>query len=246
MSDASSFAAEVRRNIEHLKLDEDVQALSRIWLRETLAAKYSYNFNWLGRPIIQFPQDMIALQEIIWTTRPDLIVETGIAHGGSLVFYASLLELLGNDGRVVGVDIEIRPHNRAALERHPLFKRITLMEGSSVDPSIVGQVAQLAESYARVMVVLDSDHTHAHVLEELRRYAMLVTPGNYLVVFDTVIEVLPDTAFPDRAWGKGNNPMTAVREFLRTNDQFEVDTDLGAKLLITAAPDGYLRRTGGS
>jgi cephalosporin hydroxylase len=241
MDDVERFTAEVRENIAGLQADGDVQALSRIWVREISRYKYTYNFTWLGRPIIQFPQDMVAMQEVIWQVRPEVVVETGVAHGGSLVYYASLLELLGGTGRVVGVDVEIRPHNRAAIERHPLARRIQMIEGSSTDEAVVGQVRALCAGRGTVLVVLDSNHTHAHVLRELELYSPLVTKGSYLVVFDTLIEDLPDELFHGRPWGKGNNPKTAVREFLKTNGRFAVDAAIPAKLLFTAAPDGYLR-----
>ncbi len=202
--------------------------------------KYSYHFSWLGRPIIQFPQDVLAIQEIIWSVKPDLVIETGIAHGGSLILSASLLELLGGDRRVVGVDIEIRSHNRAAIEAHPLFHRITLIEGSSTDPEVAARIAWLAAG-RRTLVLLDWNHTHDHVLNELRLYSPLVKTGSYIVVFDTIIEHLPDDFFPDRPWGHGNNPQTAVAELLEQNERFRIDGDLEAKLVITAAPGGYLK-----
>jgi cephalosporin hydroxylase len=241
MDEAARFAAEVRSNIDGILADADVQALSRIWVREITRYRYTYNFTWLGRPVIQFPADLIALQEIIWRVRPDLVVETGIAHGGSLVFHASLLELLGGDRLVVGVDVEIRPHNRAAIEADPLARRIRLVEGSSTDARVLEAVREHARGRQSVMVVLDSHHTHDHVLRELELYAPLVTRGSYLVVFDTLIEDLPDELFANRPWRKGNNPKTAVREFLDATTRFELDTALAGKLLLTAAPDGYLR-----
>lgn len=241
MSEVARFFAEVAANIQGLKEDTDVQALSRIWLREVTRHKYAYNFTWMGRPLIQLPQDMIAMHEIIWRVRPDLIIETGVAHGGSLIYYASLLELLGNDGRVIGIDIDIREHNRVELERHPMFKHLDLIQGSSIEPSVADQVTRLAEGRKSVLVILDSNHTHDHVLNELRLYAPLVTKGSYLVVFDTLIEDMPDEFFADRPWGKGNNPKTAVREFMTTTDRFAIDKDIDAKLLITVALDGYLR-----
>ncbi|HMG74736.1 MAG TPA: cephalosporin hydroxylase family protein [Pyrinomonadaceae bacterium] len=241
MSEVARFFAEVAANIEGLREDTDVQALSRIWLREVTRHKYAYNFTWMGRPLIQFPQDMIAMQEIVWRVRPDLIIETGVAHGGSLIYYSSLLELLGNNGRVIGVDIDIREHNRIELEKHPMFKRLDLIQGSSIDPAVADKVARLAEGRKSVLVVLDSNHTHDHVLNELKLYAPLVTRGSYLVVFDTLIEDMPDEFFADRPWGKGNNPKTAVREFMTTTDRFAIDKEIDAKLLITVALDGYLR-----
>ncbi len=203
--------------------------------------RYSYNFTWLGVPIIQYPQDIVAMQEIIWTVQPDLIIETGIAHGGSLILHASLLELLGGDGLVLGVDIDIRRANREVIERHPLAKRIRMLEGSSISSEIIGQVRDFAVGRKRVLVSLDSNHTHQHVLAELNAYAPLVTRGSYLVVFDTVVEDMPKSFFPDRPWGPGDNPKTAVREFLKYTDRFEVDHLLENKLLLTVAPEGYLK-----
>jgi len=241
MNPVESFLAEVRRNIEALGKDLTLQGLSNIWLREGLRYNYSYNFTWLGRPIIQYPQDVIAMQEIIWQVKPNLIIETGIAHGGSLIFYASMLELIGGDGQVLGVDIDIREHNRIEIERHPMYKRIAMIQGSSIDDSIAQQVYNFARDKKLVLVVLDSNHTHEHVLRELQLYSSLVTKGSYLVVFDTAIEDMPEDFFPNRPWGKGNNPKTAVWEFLKTNDRFEIDKEIQNKLLITVAPDGYLK-----
>jgi cephalosporin hydroxylase len=232
---------EVARNLAAIKEDGDLKALSRMWARAVGPYKYVYNFSWMGRPIIQTPQDVMAMQELVFRLEPDLIVETGVAHGGSLIMYASLLELLGGDRRVLGLDIEIRPHNRAAIEAHRMAHRIDLLEGSSIAPEVVAQVHERAAKYRKVMVVLDSNHTHAHVKNELLAYAPLVRQGSYVVVFDTLIEELPDTCFPDRPWRKGNSPGSAVTEFLQGNQRFEVDTDLDAKLLISAAPGGYLR-----
>ena len=242
MSDTDKFRAEVEENIEGLKQDHDVQALSRIWLREITRHKYAYNFSWMGRPIIQFPQDMIAMQEIIWSVQPDLIIETGIAHGGSLIYYASLLELLAGDGYVLGIDIDIRAHNRKAIEAHAMARRIQMIEGSSTSDEVASLVAEHAKDKKSVLVVLDSNHTHEHVLDELKIYARYVTLGSYIVVFDTLLEDMPDELVQDRPWGVGNNPKTAVREFLSGTDEFEIDQDIDSKLLITVAPDGYLKR----
>jgi cephalosporin hydroxylase len=235
------FSAEVRSNVDRLLADDDVHSLSRRWIRETSHFRYPYNFTWLGRPIIQFPQDVLAVQEIIWAVRPDLIVETGVAHGGSLILSASLLELLGGDGFVVGVDVDIRPHNRRAIETHPLAKRIRLIEGSSTDAAVASAVREQARGRRAIMVILDSDHTHAHVLRELELYAPLVTRGSYLIVFDTIIDEMPAELYTGRPWGQGNNPKTAVRQFLASTDRFEVDARTSAKLLLTCAPDGFLR-----
>jgi cephalosporin hydroxylase len=237
----TEFEAERAANIALQGGDAPLREASLRWMLDTAKHKYTYNFTWMGRPIIQFPQDILAMQEIIWRTKPDLIVETGIAHGGSIVFYASMLELLGGTGKVIGIDIEIRPHNRAAIEAHPMARRISMVEGSSTDERTVRRVRELAKGYERVMVVLDSNHTHDHVRRELELYSPLVRCGGYLVVFDTAVEMVPAELFPDRPWGPGNNPMTAVREFLATNDRFVIDEDFDHKLLISVAPSGYLR-----
>jgi cephalosporin hydroxylase len=226
--------------MKQIAADKGLCALSRRFFDEASRYKYSYHFEWLGRPIVQFPQDIVAMQEIIWRTRPELIIETGVAHGGSLIFYASMLELLGGEGRVIGIDVEIRPHNRSAIENHPLARRITLIEGSSTDPDVIQQAFAAAEGCSRVLVALDSNHTHDHVLRELELYSPLVTRGSYLVVFDTVVEDMPPDFFPDRPWGRGNNPKTAVHQFLRSNDRFRIDKNIETKLLITTSPDGYL------
>jgi cephalosporin hydroxylase len=220
---------------------KNFESLSKSWFMESCKHKYSYNFTWLGRPIIQYPQDIIALQEIIWKVKPDLIIETGVAHGGSLIFYASILELLGGDRQVLGIDIDIREYNRAEIESHSMFKRITMIQGSSINNSIIQQVYDFARDKKHVLVTLDSNHTHEHVLKELHLYSSLVTKNSYIVVLDTIIEDMPEDSFPDRPWGKGNNPKTAVWEFLRVNDRFKIDKEIENKLLITTAPDGYLK-----
>lgn len=233
------FSNEVSNNIVSLASDTRLAALSRDWLEATARHKYSYNFTWLGRPVIQYPQDMIALQEIVWRTQPEIIVETGIAHGGSLIFYASILELIGGQGHVIGVDVDIRPHNRAAIEAHPMCRRISLIQGSSTDPDIISEISSRVHG-KRTMVVLDSNHAEAHVLSELEAYSPQVSNGCYLVVLDTIIESLPDDCFTDRPWRRGSNSKTAVDAFLRRNDRFVVDRSIEDKLLITVAPGGYL------
>lgn len=253
----TEFDAEVVERIKDLATNSAIHSAAQTFMMQSQAPKYSYNFRSLGRPIIQYPQDMIAWQELIWKIRPDLIIETGIAHGGSLIQSASMLSLLDmcdaiNGGilfdpaassrKVVGIDIDIRAHNRDAIESHPMFSRIELIEGSSIDPLIVGKVSNLAASHNTVLISLDSNHTHDHVLQELRAYANLTTVGSYCVVFDTIIEDLRPDSFPDRPWGKGDNPKTAVQEFLRSNIDFEIDRGIQNKLLITVAPDGYLKR----
>jgi cephalosporin hydroxylase len=243
MSDpVRDFEERNRERVAAMASDATLGDVTREWFTRASKHEYSYHFQWMGRPIIQFPQDIVAAQEIIWRTRPDLVIETGIAHGGSLVFYASMLELLGGEGRVLGVDIDIRPHNRAAIEAHPMKKRIDMIEGSSVDEAVVACVRETAARHERVLVVLDSNHTHEHVLRELRLYSPMVTPGSYLLAFDTIIEDMPPDFSADRPWAPGNNPKTAVSEFLKETDRFEIDHEIESKLLITVAPGGYLRR----
>jgi cephalosporin hydroxylase len=244
MNEIERFEHERQNNIHRMAAEASLGQLGVEFMRRTIEYKYSYNFSWLGRPIIQFPQDIIAMQEIIWQVQPDLIIETGIAHGGSLIFLASLLELIGRNGHVLGVDIDIRAHNRVKIDGHPMAKRITMIQGSSVDENVIRQVHEFAKGYSRVLVALDSMHTHEHVLAELKAYAPLVKSGSYLVVFDTSIEDLPEGSFPDRPWSKSNNPKTAVWEFLNNNRRFVVDEEMDAKLLITSVRSGYLKCVG--
>jgi cephalosporin hydroxylase len=257
MSPKELFDDEVKKNLENLRADKDLQALSRVWIREITRHKWAYNFSWFGRPAIQFPNDAWAMQEIIWQVKPDLIIETGIAHGGSLIFSASMLALLDvcdaieqrksidpskSERKVLAVDIDIRAHNRVAIEAHPMASRIQMIQGSSIAPEIVAQIKAIAADYSRILVCLDSNHTHEHVLEELKAYAPLVSKGSYCVVFDTIVEDLPADMFADRPWGPGNNPKTAVWEFLKTHPEFEINKSIDNKLLISVAPDGFLKR----
>ena len=230
--------------------DEEARRLSQAWISHPGLHQYSYNFSWLGRPIIQYPQDIVAMQELIFTVQPDLIIETGIAHGGSLILYASLLELNAMCGgqqnfSVLGIDIDIRAHNREAIEAHPIFQRghITMLEGSSIDADMVAKVHKFAAPYKRIMVLLDSNHTHEHVFSELTAYATLVSVDSYCVVFDTVIENMAADAYPDRPWGKGNNPMTAAGAYLASHPEYVCDEMMDSKLLISVAPKGFLKRT---
>ncbi|MDN5928745.1 MAG: cephalosporin hydroxylase family protein [Hyphomicrobiales bacterium] len=257
MGPVEQFAKERTETVDSYARDNEFQSLSQDWLRESMRRRYVYNFDWLGRPIIQYPQDVAALQEIIWSTRPDIIIETGVAHGGSLVLSASILALLDYadakadettldparpSRRVIGVDIDIRPHNRAALEAHPMAPRIDLIEGSSVDQVVIDRVKASVAETGRVMVCLDSMHTHDHVLGELNAYGELVSPGCYCVVFDSFIEDMPRNFFVDRPWNVGNNPKTAVHSWLVDHPEFEIDKTIDQKLMISAAPDGYLKR----
>jgi len=259
MNPTEQFKREVEANIKSLADDRDLQRLSLDWTRDIARHKWSYNFRWMGRPAIQFPNDAWAMQELIWDIKPDLIIESGIAHGGSLVYYASMLAMLDvaeasesmgsvdphkSRRRVLGLDIEIRDHNLRALDEHPMRPWIQMIQGSSVSPEVVSQVHKIAENHRRILVSLDSNHTHDHVLAELEAYAPLVSVGSYCVVFDTIVEDMPSNLCADRPWGSGNNPKTAVWEYLQTHPEFEIDKDIQHKLLITVAPDGYLRRVG--
>ena len=258
MSDPTQqFFHERRQQIAEYTRDVAFSSQSQAWLEASMRRRYVYNYDWLGRPIIQYPQDIVAMQELVWLTRPDLIIETGIAHGGSLVLSASLLAMLdycdaaeagtalapkASKRKVLGLDIDIRPHNREAIESHPLAHMIDMIQGSSISPEVIAKVQVYAKDYQRVMVCLDSNHTHEHVLAELRAYAQLTTAGCYCVVFDTFVEDMPTDLFPDRPWGPGNNPKTAVWEYLKSHPEFEIDKSIQHKLLITVAPDGFLRR----
>jgi cephalosporin hydroxylase len=258
MSDALEFREQVELNIRGLGSDSELRNRGWKWAMDaSVRHNYTYNFTWLDRPIIQFPQDIVAMQEVIWHTKPDLIIETGIAHGGSLILSATMLALLDftdaidaesaidplkTRRKALGIDIDIRNHNREAIEAHPMSSRIQMIQGSSIAPEVIAHVHEIAANYHRILVFLDSNHTHDHVLAELEAYAPLTTPGSYCVVFDTLIEDLPETIFYNRPWGPGNNPKTAVWEFLKTHPEFEIDKSLQDKLLITVAPDGYLRR----
>ena len=241
------FDQEVRERIASNRGNEALVRVAKEFVAASTEPKYSYNFSWLGRPIIQYPQDIVAMQELIWSIKPDLIIETGIAHGGSLILWASLLELNSAcggpaDASVLGIDIDIREHNRVAIESHPMARRIRMIEGSSIADDVIAQVRDAAAGKQRVLVCLDSNHTHDHVLAELEAYAPLTTVDSYCVVFDTLIEELPGDMYPDRPWGPGDNPKTAVNSYLEGHPEFEVDHDIDAKILISVAPSGYLRR----
>ncbi|WP_049630798.1 cephalosporin hydroxylase family protein [Cellvibrio sp. pealriver] len=258
MNNSELFRQQVQSNIDALANNAELPAKSLQWMLDvSLPGNYSYNFAWMGRPIIQYPQDMVIMQELIWAIKPDLIIETGIAHGGSLILNASLLAMLDyteavtggevldplkSKRKVIGIDIDIRQHNREAIESHPLAHKIQMFQGSSIDENVIATVKQAAQGYERILVCLDSNHTHQHVLEELNAYAPLVSSGSYCVVFDTLIEDMPDSLFSNREWRPGNSPKTAVREFLKHNSDFIVDTKIDAKLQITVAREGFLKR----
>lgn len=253
----TEFKQEIAGRISDMMNNKPLNDLAMTFLQATTQPKYSYNYHWQDRPIIQYPQDIVAMQELIWSIKPDLIIETGIAHGGSLVFSASMLALLDmcdaieagtvidpskSSRKALGIDIDIRAHNLTAIQDHPMASRIEMIEGSSIDPDIFAKVKKAAEGYERVLVCLDSNHTHDHVRSELELYAPLTSVGSYCVVFDTLIEDMPADEYPDRTWGPGNNPKTAVWDYLKTHSEFEIDKSIPAKLLITVAHDGFLKR----
>lgn len=243
MSDFEEFSQQRQASIARLKGRSDLRAAWIDFLQKATAEGYLHNFDWLGLPVIQLPQDMMAVQELIWRIKPQAIVETGVARGGSLILSASMLELVGGDGVVIGVELDMRAHNRQAVEHHKLAKRIRIVEGSSIEPATLERVKSHITGTGPVIVFLDSNHTHDHVLAELKLYAPLVKAGSYMVVFDTVIDEFPADYFKNRPWGPGNNPRTAVHEFLRGTDRFEIDHDMEAKILLTCNPDGFLRCT---
>jgi len=240
--DRDIFKAQCRQDAKTMAADPIMRKLSIDWAVHAAKYNYTYGFTWLGLPIIQLPADIVALQEIIWDVKPDVIVETGVARGGSLIFFASLMKLLENKGFVIGIDIDIRPHNRHAIETHPFASAIQLIQGSSIDPQTIEKVKRAVSGRANVMVVLDSNHTHEHVYKELKLYAPLVNVGNYIIVQDTTVEYLPEGFFKDRDWGKGNNPSTAVSVFLKENSNFIIDKEIDDKLLISSTWGGYLKR----
>lgn len=257
MTPYQKFKEDCQDEIEQISDNPTIFKLTKEWINTANRLKYSYHFEWLGRPIIQYPQDIIAMQEVIWEVKPDLIIETGIAHGGSLIFSATMLAMLDmcdaielgsafdpkkSNRKVLGIDIDIRQHNKEALEYHPMASRIQMVQGSSISPEIITQVENIACNYNRVLICLDSNHTHEHVLSELKAYAPLVSLGSYCIVFDTIIEDLEVDNCTYRPWGPGNNPKTAVWEYLKVNKNFEIDKKIQHKLLITVAPDGYLKR----
>lgn len=257
MTPIEKFRNESLSEIESYTKDQKFKDITSEWLHHAHANKYSYHFNWLSRPIIQYPQDIVQTQELIWQVKPDLIIETGIAHGGSLILSASMLAMLdyceaiqtgqvldpqNSKRKVLGIDIDIREHNKKEILEHPLSTHIEMLQGSSVDPKIVDQVKQTAANFKKVMVFLDSNHTHQHVLDELNAYAPLVTSGSYCIVFDTLIEDLNNFEWPNRDWKQGDNPKTAVWEFLKENPDFESDKLIDAKLQISVASEGFLKR----
>jgi len=269
MDSIQQFKEETKKRIIEQGKNPELKKATDIFLLESIKSGYSYNYTWMGRPIIQYPQDIVAMQEIVWNVKPDLIIECGIAHGGSLILSASLLAMLDYveavetsttldptkvKRRVLGIDIDIRSHNKAAIESHPMANRIDMIQGSSIAPEIIKQVHDYAMSYKNILICLDSNHTHDHVLAELEAYAPLTSKSSYCIVFDTVVEDLDDELVVDRSWGKGNNPKTAVWKYLADlahtpqkavdGDSliFEIDEVIENKILLSVAPDGYLKR----
>ncbi len=238
------FETRNKKFVSSMSKDPNVKKLSEKWLIECHKYEYSYHFKWLGLPIIQYPQDILAMQELIWKVKPDLIIETGIARGGSLLLSASILELIGH-GSVLGIDVDIREFNKTNIKRNHLIKRISMIQGSSIDKKIINKVKKFAKGKKRILIFLDSAHTFEHVLEELKLYSPLVKKGSYIVVFDTLVENFPINWFKkhgtDKSLNKINNPKTSVHEFLKSNKRFKIDKEFQEKLLITAAPNGFLK-----
>ena len=240
------FNDEKKIRIKKNQVIKKFQRASSNFLLESIKQKYSYNFTWMGVPIIQIPQDMYQIQEIIWDVKPDLIIETGIAHGGSLIFNASMLAILNSfeqkKRKVIGIDIDLRKHNKDILNKHFLKKYIQTIDGSSIDTKIFKKIKKISEKFKKILVILDSNHTHEHVLEELNLYSQIVSKNSYCIVFDTIIHNMPNDFYSDRDWNKKNNPMTAVNKFLNKNKKFEIDPEINNKLMITMAKNGYLRK----
>ena len=254
-----SFKSEVKKEILAQGKDKRILNLTKNWMKRAGQLKYSYHFEWMGRPIIQHPQDMVATQQLIWNIKPDLIIETGVARGGSLIFYASLLELISQSGKnknakVLGIDIDIRKDNLHYIKKHPMFKRINLIEGSSIERKIYEKVYKFSKKFKKIMVFLDSNHTEKHVLKELEIYAKLVTKNSYCIVFDTIIEDLSEVYGKNRFWGKNNNPKSALKKYLnkikrdsffhlkKKKINFKIDKAIDSQILITVAPSGFLKR----
>jgi len=257
MREIDKFYFDRTNRLSEYKNNQGLHKLANEWIEKSMTENYVYNFDWLGRPIIQFPEDIVGVQELIWKTKPDTIIETGVAHGGSLILSASILAMLDlceaidsgqtydpklTKRRVLGIDIEVRQHNRELIEAHPLFNYITLIEGSSTTQEVISKVKAKTKGSNKSLVFLDSNHTHAHVSEELEAYWRFVTLNSYCVVFDTFVEIMPQGFFSNRPWDVGDNPMTAVRDFLDRNDNFVIDNDIDTKLQITVAKSGFLKR----
>ena len=252
----SKFTKECKEEINKQSQDQLFLELSQNWMNQSWKHKYTYHFNWLGRPIIQMPQDILALQEIIWNIKPDLIIETGIAHGGSLCLTASLLALLELEEmknnsisqdeiikrKVIGIDIDIRKHNREHIEKHFLSDKIEMIESSSVNKDTFNKVKSLSKDYNNILVMLDSNHTESHVLEELTLYSSLISKNSYCIVFDTIVEKMDPEFSKNRPWNKKNSPQSAINKFLKRNDNFIVDKTIDNKIILSMAPGGFLKK----
>jgi hypothetical protein len=237
------FLDERNADIERMGSDQELRQKSIDWMIHADRYKYTYNYSWMGRPIIKFPNDMVIQQELMWELKPDLVIETGIAHGGSIIFTASMMEMMNIDGEVVGIDVDIRPHNRTKIEAHPMMKRITMYEGDSVSDAMVEKVRVHTNGKKCVMVILDSLHSHAHVYKELRSYAPMTTLGSYCILPDTFIEFFPKGYYSEtRPWDVGNNPHSAMKQYISETDNFEIDHARTDKAMITETIDGYLKR----
>jgi len=243
MSNAEEYITNRDLQVEKNLHDTDLKMATHIMADNLIRTNYIKNFTWLGRPVLQYPTDLMVVQELIWQIKPNIIIETGLAMGGSAVFFSSILSCLGNGGQVVSIDVDIRKDAREALVPHPMADRITMIEGSSIDEKVVEQVRRKIHPGMAIMVVLDSNHTEEHVMKELYLYSPMVTIGSYLIVQDTAIEIWDEKyPSPNRPWGKGDNPMTAVKKFLEINNNFMVDKEIGTRALITGSSDGWLKR----
>ena len=252
----SIFTKECKEEINRQSQDQLFLELSQNWMNQSWKHKYTYHFNWLGRPIIQMPQDILALQEIIWNIKPDLIIETGIAHGGSLCLTASLLALLELEEiknnsinqdqirkrKVIGIDIDIRQHNRELIENHFLSDKIEMIESSSVNKDTFNKIKSLSKDYSNILVMLDSNHTESHVLEELNLYSSLISKNSYCIVFDTIVEKMDSEFSKNRPWNKKNSPQSAIQKFLKRNNNFVVDNTIDKKIILSMAPGGFLKK----
>ena len=242
MDDSKKFFAESRKNIKLMNKDDNLKKLSWKWFVKTFKYKYPYNFTWLGLPVIQYPHDLVLLQEIIWNLKPRIIVETGVARGGSLIFYASMINLLNNKGKVIGIDIDIRKHNRDLIEKHFLSDKIEMIESSSVKQDTFNKVKSLSKDYRNILVMLDSNHTESHVLKELNLYSSLISKNSYCIVFDTIVEKMDSEFSKNRPWNKKNSPQSAIQKFLKKNDEFIVDKTIDKKIILSMAPGGFLKK----
>ncbi len=241
MFDRNQFNEEKKENIKKAYDNPELHKSALDFITKSDQHNYAYNWTWLDMPIIQMPEDIMLVQEIIWETKPDIIIETGIAWGGSVVLYASILELIGK-GQVLAIDKVLPQHNIDAIMKYNFSSRIKLFEGSSIDESIVNAIRDIIKPTDKVMVLLDSNHTHAHVYEELKIWESFVTSGQYLVISDTIVEEIPEQTHRSRSWGHGDNPMTALNQFLSENNKFTRENDYNHKAICSFTRNGYLKR----